>query len=186
MKTENLRPIGTKDVFGTELQTRDYLINVLTEMAENSNFQAIKTPLFEHKDLFVRSAGGASDIVQKEIYEFSNKSGREMALRPELTAGVVRAVLENKLFLPGQKTPLKLFYCGDVFRYERPQAGRQREFTQFGGEIINSQLNSIFVTLLDLKAVLTQLGVTDYRLEINYLPSEAAAFKLSWRLKNLF
>lgn len=129
------------------------------------NVKQIRTPVFEHAELFLRSIGDSTDIVNKEMYLFDDKGGRKMALRPEGTAGVVRSVLENNII---ETLPQKLFYIEGVYRYEQPQAGRYREHHQFGAEFFGSPLPCFEVELLGLAHdFLRELGFNDLLLRIN-------------------
>ncbi len=128
------KPKGTKDIYGQRQEYRTLVLKTLEGVASFYNFKEIETPIFESIELFKRSVGETSDIVTKEMYEFKDKKGREFVLRPEGTAGTIRAFVENKMY--AQSQPTKLFYNGPIFRYERPQKGRQRQFTQFGIELI--------------------------------------------------
>lgn len=126
------RPKGTKDIYGLEQILKQQLEDHLRLIAELYNYQKIETPIFEQVEVFKRTVGLSSDIVTKELYEFSDKSNRLMALRPEGTAGIVRAFIQNNL--NNDARFLKLYYLGQMFRYENPQQGRQRQFNQFGIE----------------------------------------------------
>lgn len=129
------------------------------------NVKQIRTPVFEHAELFLRSIGDSTDIVNKEMYIFEDKGGRKMALRPEGTAGVVRSVLENNLC---ETLPQKVFYIEGVYRYEQPQAGRYREHHQFGAEFFGSELPCFEVELLSMaRDFLKEIGFNDLRLRIN-------------------
>ena len=129
-------PRGTRDILPDEAVKWQYLEAKYKEFCDLYGFGEIRTPIFEQTELFARSVGEESDIVSKEMYSFKDRSGRELTLRPELTAAVARAYLENNL---GEKPqPIKLFYSGPMFRYDRPQAGRYRQFHQFGLEIIGA------------------------------------------------
>jgi histidyl-tRNA synthetase len=130
------------------------------------NYKEIRTPIFEETDLFARSIGQDTDIVQKEMYTFLDQGERSLTLRPEGTAGVVRAYLEHSL---GEKSPLvKLFYFGPMFRQERPQKGRQRQFHQFGVEAIGSLEPSLDAEMIDLSVkICHDLGITDFKLHLN-------------------
>ena len=125
-------PRGTKDIYGQELYLYIKIQNKIREIFYNFNFDEIRTPIFENTELFTRSSGENSDIVNKEMYTFFDKSNRSLTLKPEGTAPVVRSAIENNLFL----TNPKLFYFTPAFRYERPQAGRYREFYQCDIDII--------------------------------------------------
>ena len=131
------KPKGTYDVYGKDALIFEYVNTVCENFAHLYNYNMMRTPVFESSELFHRSVGETSDIVTKETYDFKDRSDRDLTLRPEGTAGVVRSVIENKLY--GNKNDaIKLFYNETVYRYERPQAGRNREFTQFGIECFNS------------------------------------------------
>jgi len=125
------RPRGTMDYIPPESNLRLKVIDIITKFFENLGYEPIETPMFENVELFKRSAGISSDIVYKEMYEFKDKKGRDLALRPEITAPVVRAIIQNGLI---QKNILKLYYVGSIFRYEKPQKNRYRQATQFGIE----------------------------------------------------
>ena len=123
---------GTIDYYGIEAKKRRYVEDVFRNICLKYNIEEVILPTIENTEVFVRSSGEGSDVVTKEMYTFLDKGDRSITLRPEGTAGVVRAFLENKLYVsPGLK---KYFYTGSMFRYERPQAGRFREFSQFGVE----------------------------------------------------
>ena len=130
------RPKGTKDVLPSEAYLWHRLEETARETAERFSFREIRTPVFEHTELFARGVGDTTDIVNKEMYTFLDKGGRSVTLRPEGTAGVARAFLENGL--AGGAMPFKAYYLISAFRYERPQAGRLREFHQFGAELYGS------------------------------------------------
>ncbi|MBR7090873.1 MAG: histidine--tRNA ligase, partial [Clostridia bacterium] len=140
--------------------------NAVKQTAKEYNITEIRTPIFEDISLFLRSVGESSDIVNKEMYVFKDKGDRTMALRPEGTAGVVRACIENGLF--NSPLPLKLWYLGNNYRYENPQAGRYREFTQFGVEYFGNDSPLIDAELILLfRDILTKLGVTNYQIQLN-------------------
>jgi len=165
------RPRGTRDFYGEQAIIYRNIINILKNCALKYNYQEIITPIFEKSELFLRAVGKETDIIQKEIYQFSDKNERIMALRPEGTAGVVRAVIENKLYQT--KQTLKYFYEGKMFRYERPQKGRQREFNQFGIEAIGIKqpLMDVEVIIMALE-MLQSLAITNVTLNINYFGSD--------------
>jgi histidyl-tRNA synthetase len=131
------RPRGTQDLYFENAKLYEGLFQKFASISELNGFSLIKTPMFESIETFVRSVGSTSDIVKKEFYNFVDKGGREIALRPEGTAGVARCVVEDKL-LYTKPNPLMFYYFGPMFRYERPQSKRLREFNQFGCEIMNS------------------------------------------------
>jgi histidyl-tRNA synthetase len=128
-------PKGTKDIFLAEAEAYEQVEAALINVAKLFGYASIRTPIFEHTELFTRSVGDSSDIVRKEMYTFTDKGDRSLSLRPEMTAGVIRSVVEHKLDVTAD-LPLKLYYVGPAFRYERPQLGRFRQFHQFGVENI--------------------------------------------------
>ena len=131
------RQKGCNDIYGREAKIWKYVDGVIDALMEKYNYTYIRTPLFESTELFHRGVGETTDIVSKESYDFEDKSGRKITLRPEGTAGVVRSFIENKMYGdPNQ--PVKVYYNGTMYRYERPQSGRDRELTQFGMEILGS------------------------------------------------
>ena len=131
------KPKGTYDLMGVDAKIYTYISHEIEDMMSNYNYELIRTPVFEASELFHRSVGETTDIVTKETYDFKDRGDRNITLRPEGTAGVVRSVIENKLY--GNKNDaIKLYYNGTMYRYERPQSGRNREFTQFGIEAFNS------------------------------------------------
>jgi len=130
------RPKGTNDLLSGKVEIWQYVENILRQMCREYGYEEIRTPVFEHTELFLRGVGETTDIVQKEMYTFQDKGDRSITLRPEGTAGVCRAFAENKLFALPQ--PVKIYYIGPMFRYEKPQAGRFRQFHQFGVEVFGS------------------------------------------------
>ena len=184
-KGEQLKPRGTKDIFGKQKEVFSYVEKTLNLLASNFNFNSIETPTFEFKDVYTKTIGQESDIVSKEMYIFKDKKNRELALRPEGTAGVIRAVIQNKL-LTNANSHLKLFYNGSFFRYERPQKGRQREFHQAGFEVLGSKNY-----LIDLEVILLGVSILNklkipYQLQINSLGSRETKAKFQNELKNYF
>jgi histidyl-tRNA synthetase len=160
------RPKGTKDILPSEIHKWHYLESVIREVTALFNFREIRTPTFELTELFTRGIGSETDIVGKEMYTFPDKSGNSLTLKPEGTANVVRAYLENGLEV---ESPFqKLYYITNMFRYEKPQEGRYREHTQFGAEIIGSDNISTDVELIMLaNEVFNRVGINDYTLKIN-------------------
>ena len=122
---------GTKDLFREEVESQQKIIDIALSLSENYGYEKVQTPIFEYAEIFDRSLGKMSDVISKEIYAFLDKSGSLIALRPEFTASIVRAYIRNGW---QQYLPLKLFSYGPVFRYDRPQAGRQRQFHQLNFE----------------------------------------------------
>ena len=149
------------------------------------DYKEIRTPIFESTELFTRSIGGSTDIVSKEMYEFKDRKGRSLTLRPEETAPVVRAGLENNLI--GQDQITKLYYIGPMFRYERPQAGRQRQFHQAGVEVFGSSdpLIDAEVILLNLQ-LFREIGLKDLAVNINSVGDEKCRPEFRKRLKAYF
>ena len=131
------RQKGCNDIYGRVAKIWKYVDDVIDALMEKYNYTYIRTPLFESTELFHRGVGETTDIVSKESYDFEDKSGRKITLRPEGTAGVVRAYIENKMYGDANQ-PVKVYYNGTMYRYERPQAGRDRELTQFGMEILGT------------------------------------------------
>ncbi len=161
-------PRGTKDIFGEEAKIRHFLDTKAREIFARWNYQEISTPIFEEVNLFTRSVGETTDIVEKEMYVFKDKRERLLALRPEGTAPVVRAAIENALISPGKIS--KFFYSGPFYRYERPQAGRQREFYQIGVEFFGSVSPYADFEVLSLAVeYFHNLGLKEYNLFLNNL-----------------
>lgn len=129
-------PKGTVDIIPGESEKWSLVEAVMTDEAELNGFSEIRTPVFEHTELFLRSVGDTTDVVEKQMYTFEDKGGRSITLRPEGTAGAVRAMLENGLYNGGY--PVKLYYKISCYRYEKPQAGRLRELHQFGVEMFGT------------------------------------------------
>ena len=131
------KPKGCHDIYGIEAKKWKYVNDLIDSVCEKYNYQYIRTPIFESSELFHRGVGENTDIVTKETYDFIDRGDRKMTLRPEGTAGIMRSYIENKMY--GDSTqPIKLYYNGTMYRYERPQSGRDRELTQFGVELIGS------------------------------------------------
>ncbi|MDP4163918.1 MAG: histidine--tRNA ligase [Bacillota bacterium] len=162
-------PRGTQDILPGEIAKWQAIESKARELCEKYQYQEIRTPIFEHTDLFLRGVGDTTDIVQKEMYTFTDKGGRSLTLRPEGTASTVRAYVEKKMFgLPNQ--PVKLYYMGPMFRYERPQAGRFRQFVQFGIEALGSNDPAIDAEVISLAMNLyKEMGLKKLKLIINSL-----------------
>ena len=163
------RQKGTNDIYGETAKKWKYIDHIVDMVAEKYNYNYIRTPLFEDSDLFHRGIGDSTDIVTKESYDFEDKGGRRITLRPEGTAGVVRAYIENKMY-GDPIQPKKFYYNGTMYRYERPQSGRDRELTQFGIEVLGSddvisdaEVISFAFTVFDV------LGLKDIKVKINTL-----------------
>ena len=164
------RPKGTVDILPDESGSWEKVEQILRDFFKQANYREIRTPSFENYNVFSRSSGETSDVVEKEMYDFNDKGGRHIALRPEGTAGVVRAYVEDKLYAPEIAKPLNFYYIESTFRYERPQAGRQREFHQIGIESFGSANPLADVeTIVLAHDLLAKLGVKNYELHINTL-----------------
>lgn len=157
---------GTLDFYGDSSRKLKFVENKVRNIVKDYGFEEIITPIFEYTEVFVRSVGDSSDIVNKEMYTFVDRSERSITLRPEGTAAVARCFVENKLYsTPGIK---KYFYCGPMFRYERPQAGRYRQFNQFGIEVYGD--SSPFLdteVIVSAYRVFKNLGIKNIKLKIN-------------------
>lgn len=161
---------GMHDVLPEESPRWQWVERVFREVSERFGYEEIRPPLVEAAQLYVRSIGESTDIVGKEMYVFTDRAGEELALRPELTAGVVRAVVQHGLL--ARRSLWRLWYYGAAFRYERPQKGRYRQFHQYGVECIGSPYpESDAEVILLAVAVLRELGIADYRLQLNTLGS---------------
>ena len=160
---------GMPDLYDLDIERISRVENICMEVFKSFNYQEFRTPIIENKSLFQRSAGETSDIVQKEVYEFDDRNGETLCLRPEGTAGLVRALITNGLLSEEIK---KYFYLGPMFRYERPQKGRKRQFFQAGVELIGegSSKSDVEIILVG-KTILEKLGI-NFCLEINYLGGE--------------
>ena len=159
-------PKGTKDVIPSESYKWHFVEDKAREVAKEFCMQEIRTPVFEHTELFLRGVGDTTDIVNKEMYTFNDKGGRSITLKPEGTAGVARAFIENGLGENPQ--PTKMYYITPVFRYERPQAGRLREHHQFGVEVYGSATPQADIeVILIARAMLNKVGIKDDMLALN-------------------
>lgn len=162
-------PRGTVDLLPEQTRKWQYIEKELRDLCKSFNYEEIRTPLFEHTEVFQRGVGDTTDIVQKEMYTFDDRGGRSITLRPEGTAGVVRAYIEHKLYgSPIQ--PTKLFYFYQLFRYERPQHGRMRQLHQFGVEVLGSADPSVDAEVIALAmTAYKKLGLRSIKLVINSL-----------------
>lgn len=161
------KPKGTLDIYGEDGKIFDYISNYTSAFISLYNYEFIKLPTFESTELFYRSVGDTTDIVNKETYDFLDKSNRKMTLRPEMTAGTARCLIEDKLYAEGVK---KFYYLGSCFRYERPQSGRLREFTQFGIECFNVSNPKVDAEVISLAyRYLSGLGLTNLVVKLNSL-----------------
>lgn len=174
-----LRPVrGTHDLFGEEMRRHRHVAGRAAEIAARYGYDEIATPIFEFTEVFARTLGDTSDVVMKEMYSFEDRGGDSLTLRPENTAGVVRAAVSNGLL---QQLPLRLFYAGPMFRYERPQKGRQRQFHQIGIELLGAPEPLADVETIACGAhILESLGLAGaIRLELNTLgdPDSRRAYR---------
>lgn len=160
---------GCNDIYGHEAKVWKYVESVIDATMEKYNYNYIRTPLFEASELFHRGIGESTDIVTKETYDFVDRGGREITLRPEGTAGVVRSYIENKMYGdPNQ--PVKVYYNGTMYRYERPQSGRDRELTQFGMEVLGSDDPFTDAEVISLAVnIYKMLGLKEIKVNINSL-----------------
>ena len=166
MKLTITAPRGTKDILPAQIDNWIYIENKIRNICKLYGYEEIRTPIFEHTELFQRGIGEGTDVVDKEMYTFEDRGGRSITLRPENTASAVRAYLQNKLF--ADKSLVKLFYIGSMFRYDRPQAGRLREFHQFGIEALGEKNPAIDAEVILLAVdFLQSLGLKDLNLKIN-------------------
>ncbi|OPJ56777.1 histidine--tRNA ligase [Alkalithermobacter paradoxus] len=159
-------PRGTKDVVPSEAYKWIYVEELFRKVCSLFGYEEVRTPIFEHTELFKRGVGETTDIVQKEMYSFEDNGGREITLKPEGTAPAVRAFIENKLYADAQ--PTKLYYITPCFRYERPQAGRLRQFHQFGIEVFGSNAPSVDAEVMALAIeFFKRVGLESLELRIN-------------------
>ncbi len=159
-------PKGTVDLVPGATEKWQLVEDVLKSEAELNGFGEIRTPVFEHTELFLRGVGDTTDVVEKQMYTFEDKGGRSITLRPEGTAGAVRAMLENGLYNAGY--PVKLYYCIPCFRYEKPQSGRLREFRTFGVEMFGAAEPAADVQVIALAlSAFKRLGLADVGLQLN-------------------
>ncbi|GMU96318.1 histidine--tRNA ligase [Ignavibacterium album] len=169
---------GTKDILPSEIRKWYHLENLVKKIFHNFNYKEIRTPVFEETALFARGIGEETDIVSKEMYTFKDRSDTSITLKPEMTAGVVRAFIEHSL---GEKQPLtKVFYISPMFRQERPQAGRLRQFHQFGAEALGSPSPLLDAEMIEMAyEILKNLGLKDLNVKINSLgiPSARENYK---------
>ena len=168
------RPKGTNDILPGESQKWQALEQTARKLFNQYQFHEIRTPIFEHIEVISRSVGDTTDIVTKEMYDFHDKGDRHITLRPEGTAPIVRSFVENKLFGPEFQKPYKVYYMGPMFRYERPQKGRLRQFHQIGVEVFGSDNPATDVeTMAMALQFFGELGIKDLRLVINSLGDQA-------------
>lgn len=176
-------PRGTKDIVPAEAYKWNYLEGKFRDLCRLYGYEEIRTPIFEHTELFKRGVGDTTDIVQKEMYTFKDRGDRDLTIKPEGTAGVIRAFIENKMYAETQ--PTKLFYITPCFRYERPQSGRQRQFHQFGVEAIGSDTPSLDAEVISLAMqFLGEAGLKDLTVSINSVGCPVCREEYSQLLKD--
>lgn len=176
---------GTKDVLPKDVHKNQYIEATALDIASKFGYKEIRTPVFEHTELFQRGVGDTTDVVQKEMYTFDDKGGRSITLRPEGTAGAVRSYLENGLC--NEALPQKVCYLISCYRYEKPQAGRLREFHQFGVECFGSASHLADAEIIALaKSLFDTLGVKDLSLEINSIGCPTCRAEYHKALKEYF
>ncbi|QQZ10753.1 histidine--tRNA ligase [Heyndrickxia vini] len=179
-------PRGTQDILPGEVEKWQFVEDTAKEICRTYQYKEIRTPIFEHTELFQKGVGDTTDIVQKEMYTFEDRGGRSLTLRPEGTASVVRSFTQHKMFgQPNQ--PVKLFYNGPMFRYERPQAGRFRQFVQFGVEALGSEDPALDAEVISLAmALYKKLGLKSLKLVINSLGDKESRISHRTALINHF
>ena len=174
---------GTKDIFGEDAVKYTYISKTAQEIFESYGYTFIKTPIFEETDLFKRGIGEGTDVVEKEMYTFKDRGDRSLTLRPENTASVVRSYLENAIY--GKEDVTKYYYNGSMFRYERPQAGRQREFNQIGVEVLGEGSPILDAEVIAMSySLLEKLGISDLEVHINSVGTNASRTKYRESLLN--
>ena len=178
-------PRGTKDILPEQINGWQYVENEFRKICASYGYDEIRTPTFEHTELFQRGIGEATDVVEKEMYTFTDRGNRSITLRPENTASVVRAYLQNKLYADGNL--VKLFYTGSMFRYDRPQAGRLREFHQFGVEALGEKNPALDAEIILLAwNFLKNLGLNNLQLKINTVGCPACRPVYRQKLQHYF
>ncbi len=181
-----IKPKGTWDIYGDNAKVWQYINRTIEDIMSRYNYQYIRTPIFESSDLFHRGIGDTTDIVTKETYDFKDRGDRDMTLRPEGTAGVVRSYIENKMYADPIQ-PVKLFYNGTMYRYERPQSGRDRELTQFGYEVLGSNDPLVDAEVISVAVLLYKmLGLKGVRVKINSLGDAQSRKNYQKALVNYF
>ncbi|MEJ6952056.1 histidine--tRNA ligase [Natronospora cellulosivora (SeqCode)] len=176
-------PRGTNDILPPFSLKWQYIEEVARKVLSNYNYEEIRTPIFEYTELFQRGIGETTDVVEKEMYTFEDKGGRSITLRPEGTASVVRSFMENKLY--GLAQPQKFYYIGPMFRYERPQAGRFRQFHQFGVEVFGADDPALDAEVISLGVnYLNRLGLDNLEVYINSIGCPECREEYLNKLKN--
>lgn len=178
-------PKGTKDVLPSQSYKWQYIEDAARDVARVFNFKEVRTPVFEHTELFLRGVGETTDVVNKEMYTFEDKGGRSMTLKPEGTAGVARMFIENGL--ANSPLPVKTYYITPAFRYERPQAGRLREFHQFGFEaFVSASPETDAEVIFAASSFLDRLGLKGVKLELNSIGCPICRNEYNTALKKYF
>lgn len=178
-------PRGTKDILPDTVGDWNYVEGEIRELCRRFGYSEVRTPIFEHTELFQRGIGEGTDVVDKEMYTFTDRGERSITLRPENTASAVRAYLQNKLY--AQSNLVKLFYIGSMFRYDRPQAGRMREFHQFGVEALGEANPAVDAEVILLAMNLLEgLGLKDLELSINSVGCPKCRSKYRTMLQDFF
>ncbi|AQR77567.1 histidine--tRNA ligase [Paenibacillus larvae] len=179
------KPKGTQDIIPGQVEKWQRLEKLAGNICRRFGYREIRSPIFEHTELFSRGVGETTDIVEKEMYTFEDKGKRNISLRPEGTAGVVRAYIENKLY--GEPDLTKLYYFGPMFRYEQPQSGRNRQFHQFGVEAIGSADPGLDAEAIALGfTFLREIGLKDVRIEINSVGTPAVRSVYREKIREFF
>lgn len=178
-------PRGTKDVIPSQVHKWQYIENIMRDVSRRYGYKEVRVPVFEHTEVFQRGVGDTTDVVQKEMYTFDDRGGRSITLRPEGTAGVVRCYLENNLNALPQ--PIKMFYLVSCYRYEKPQAGRLREFHQYGVEVLGSQEPAVDAEIIATAVeILDKLGIGNTTLNINSVGCPSCRAEYNKKLRSYF
>ena len=177
---------GTRDIIGEEANAFNYIENLLKQICDLFAYNEVRPPVMEYSELFVRGVGESSDVVRKEMYTFLDKGNRSVTLRPEFTAGIMRLLIQNKL-LATSELPYKAYYLGPVFRYERPQLGRYRQFSQFGVEAVGNDSPEIDVeTIVLAYTILSSLNLENVSVVVNTIGDEESRNSYRQALKDYF
>ena len=176
---------GTQDILPSDSYKFRFVQDIMLNEAKLYGFKEIRTPIFEHTELFDRGVGGDTDVVQKEMYTFNDKGGRSLTLKPEGTVSAARAMLEHGIF--NDALPLKMTYITPCYRYEKPQSGRYREFYQFGVEMFGAPSPAADAEIICLATTLFErLGISNLSLEINSIGCPTCRKNYQAALKNYF
>jgi len=176
---------GTQDIYGEEMKYWSYIEDTARKVLKKYAFNEVRTPIIENTNLILRGVGETTDVVQKEMYTFKDKGGRSITLRPEGTAPIVRAYVENSMASFG--SPTKIFYIGPMFRYEKPQAGRYRQFHQIGAEIFGANTPMADAEIISMNYdFLRELGLKGFKIKINSIGCESCRTEYKKALKNFY